>query len=125
MHENEISFLIRKGIFKVFNNLGPGLFESVYVITLTHELMKSDMQVKTEVPVPVIYEGIKFNAGFRIDLLINEKVIIEVKSIENIADIHHKQILTYLRLSNLKPGILVNFNTADISKSIYRKVNNL
>jgi len=75
--------------------------------------------------VPVIYEGIKFNAGFRIDLLINGKVIIEVKSIENIADIHHKQILTYLRLSNLKPGILVNFNTADISKSIYRKVNNL
>lgn len=125
MHENEISFLIRKAIFKVYNTLGPGLFESVYVNALCYELQKQDLIIKTEIPLPMTYEGIKFEAGFRIDLVVNDKVIIEVKSVENLAEVHHKQVLTYLRLSGLKLGLLVNFNTACIKESIYRKVNGL
>jgi GxxExxY protein len=125
MHENDISFLIRKAIFKVYNILGPGLFESVYVLSLVHELQQLGLLVKMEVALPMIYEGLKFEAGFRIDILVNEKVIIEVKSIENLAEVHHKQVLTYLKLSGLRLGILVNFNCNDISKSIFRKVNGL
>lgn len=125
MHENDISFLIRKAIFKVFNTLGPGLFESVYVIALAYEIELLGLTIKMQVALPMVYEGIKFDAGFRIDLLVNDKVIIEVKSIENLVEVHHKQVLTYLRLSGLKLGILVNFNTNDISRSIIRKVNGL
>lgn len=102
MTENEISFLIRKAIFKVYNNLGPGLFESVYE-----------------------KEGIKFEASFRLDILVNNLVIIEVKSTETLAEVYHKQVLTYLKLSGLKLGILVNFNAPNIAESIYRKVNGL
>lgn len=99
MHENEISFLIRKVIFKVYNTLGPGLFESVYVNALCYELQKEGLMIKTEIALPMIYEGIKFEAGFRIDILVNDKVIIEVKSVEKLAEVHHKQVLTYLKLS--------------------------
>ena len=125
MNENDISFLIRKAIFKVYNTLGPGLFESVYVNALLYELEQLGLTVKTEVPLPMMYEGIKFEAGFRIDMLINGLVIVEVKSIENIAEVHHKQVLTYLKLSGLKLGLLVNFNSAKIAESIFRKVNGL
>lgn len=125
MHENDISFLIRKAIFKVYNTLGPGLFESVYIKALSYELQQLNLIVKTEVPLPMVYEGIRFEAGFRIDILINGLVIVEVKSIENLAEVHHKQVLTYLRLSGLKLGLLVNFNSANISESIFRKVNGL
>ena len=125
MQENDISFLIRKAIFKVYNTLGPGLFESVYVTALSYELQQLGLAVKTEVSLPMVYEGIKFEAGFRIDMLVNDLVIVEVKSIENIAEVHHKQTLTYLRLSRLKLGLLVNFNSANIAASIFRKVNDL
>jgi GxxExxY protein len=81
--------------------------------------------VKTEVPLPVVYEEEKLDIGFRLDILVNNLVIIEVKSIEQIAEVHHKVVLTYLKLSGKKLAILVNFNTSDISKSIFRKVNNL
>ncbi len=125
MTENEISYIIRGAIFKVYNNLGPGLLESVYVAALVHELEKEDLQIKTEVPVPVIYDGVSLELGFRIDILVNDLVIIEVKSVESLADVHHKQVLTYLKIYNKKLGILVNFNTDEIVNSIYRKVNNL
>ena len=125
MHENDISFLIRKAVFKVYNSLGPGLFESVYVMALLYELRQLGLTVKNEVPLPVIYEGIKFNAGFRIDILVNDKVIIEVKSLETLAEVHHKQLLTYIKLTGLKLGLLVNFNSSNIAKSIFRKVNEL
>lgn len=125
MHENEISFLVRKAIFKVYNNLGPGLFESVYIATLIFELQNLGLSVAKEVPLPVVYETIKMDAGFRIDLLVENKVVIEVKSIECLAEVHHKQLLTYLKLSGKKLGILVNFNTTNISQSIFRKVNGL
>jgi GxxExxY protein len=125
MNENDISFLVRKAIFKVYNILGPGLYESVYVTALSYELQQLDLSVKTEVPLPMVYEGIKFEAGFRIDILVNDKLIIEVKSVENLAEVHHKQVLTYLKLSGLKLGLLVNFNSPNIADSIFRKVNGL
>lgn len=125
MDENDISYIIRGAIFKVYNTLGPGLLESVYVAALIYELRKADLNVVTEVPLPVIYEGEKLELGFRLDILVNNLVIIEVKSIEQVADVHHKIVLTYLKLSGKKLAILVNFNTDNISESIYRKVNKL
>ncbi len=125
MSENEISFIIRSAIIHVYKKLGPGLFENVYKHILKYELEKRGLLVKAEMPLPVIYENNKFDIGFRLDLLVNDKVIIEIKSVENFNETHHKQVLTYLRLSNLKLGILVNFNTNNILDSIFRKVNNL
>lgn len=125
MHENDISYLVRKAIFKVYNTLGPGLYESVYVTALLYELQKLGLAVRKEVPLPMVYEGIKFEAGFRIDILVNDKVILEIKSIENLAEVHHKQVITYLKLSGLKLALLVNFNSSNIAESIYRKVNGL
>jgi GxxExxY protein len=125
MTENEISYIIRGAIFKVYSTLGPGLLESVYVAALAFELRKAGLIVKTEVPLPAVYEEEKLDLGFRIDILVNNLVIIEVKSIEQLAEVHHKIVLTYLKLSGKKLAILVNFNTADISKSIFRKVNKL
>ena len=125
MTENEISYKIRGCIFEVYNQLGPGLLESVYQHILRYELEKQGLIVKMEVALPVIYDDKLFDIGFRLDLLVNEKVIIEIKSVEKLAEVHHKQVITYLKLSNIKLGILVNFNSDDISKSIYRKVNKL
>ena len=125
MSENEISYIVRSAIIHVYKTLGPGLFENVYKHILKYELEKRGLQVKMEISLPVIYENNKFDIGFRLDLLVNDKVIIEIKSIENFNEMHHKQVLTYLRLSNLKLGILVNFNTANILDSIFRKVNGL
>ena len=123
--ENEISYLIRGAIFKVYSELGPGLLESVYEAVLLFELQKQGLDVKSQVPLPVYYEGNKLEIGFRLDLLVNEKVIIEIKSVEHIAHVHHKQVLTYLKLSNLKLGILVNFTVENIGKGVFRKVNGL
>jgi len=125
MEENDISYCIRGAIFEVYNQLGPGLLESVYQHSLAHELRSNDLGVKTEIPVPVHYKNKKMDLGFRVDLLVANKVLVELKSVENLHDVHHKQVLTYLRLTNLKLGILVNFNTSSIKESIYRKVNNL
>lgn len=125
MEENDISYKIRGAIFKVYNNLGPGLLESVYATALTFELEKENLFVRREVPVPVFYEKIKMEVGFRIDLLVENKVIIEIKSVENLAEVHHKQVLTYLKLTDLKLGILVNFNVESINQGIFRKVNGL
>ena len=123
--ENDISYLIRGAIFKVYNELGPGLLESVYETVLLFELQKQGLEVKSQVPLPVFYEDNKMELGFRLDLLVNNIVLIEIKSVENLAEVHHKQVLTYLKLSNLKLGILVNFNVDNISKGIFRKVNGL
>ncbi|MEO5571986.1 MAG: GxxExxY protein [Bacteroidia bacterium] len=125
MTENEISYIIRGAIFKVFNTLGPGLLESVYVAALVYEIRKARLGVKIEVPVPVFYEEEKLELGFRLDILVEDSVIIEVKSIEHLAEVHHKIVLTYLKLTNKKLAILVNFNSDNIEKSIFRKVNKL
>jgi len=125
MEENDISFKIRGCIFKVYNSLGPGLLESVYEAALLYELLYINLGVESQVPIPVVYNGIKLDLGFRADLIVEKKVIIEIKSVENIAEVHHKQVLTYLKLTGIKLGLLVNFNSEDISHSIYRKVNGL
>jgi len=125
MTENQISYLIRGAIFEVYNELGPGLFESVYQKVLYHELINRGLDVLSEVIVPIYYKTEKIEAGFRIDLLVNKKVLVELKSVETLQKVHHKQILTYLKLTNLKLGILVNFNSNNIATSIHRKVNRL
>lgn len=125
MLENDISYIVRGAVFTVYNKLGPVLYESVYQAILKYELEKTGLEVKSEVPVPVIYDGIKHDLGFRIDLLVNDKVIIELKSVEHLVEVHHKQVITYLKLTGLKLGLLVNFNTDNIANSILRKVNGL
>jgi len=125
MTENDISYKIRGAIFDIYNELGAGLLESVYVAGLEWELLNQGLQVKREVPVPVHYKEVKMDLGFRLDLLVENKVIIEVKSVENLAEVHHKQVLTYLKITKLKLGILVNFNVANIKDGIFRKVNGL
>ncbi|MFD2033322.1 GxxExxY protein [Belliella marina] len=125
MLENDISYKIRGAIYDVYNGLGAGLLESVYVAALEWELIKQGLDVKREVPVPVYYKDVKLDLGFRIDLLVENKVIIEVKSVEKLAEVHHKQILTYLKITELKLGVLVNFNVARINDGIFRKVNGL
>jgi GxxExxY protein len=125
MEENDISFKIRGCIFKVYNTLGPGLLESVYEAALVYELQAMNLLAETQVPIPVVYNEIKLDLGFRADIIVEKRVLIEIKSVENIAEVHHKQVLTYLKLTGIKLGILVNFNSDEISHSIYRKVNGL
>jgi GxxExxY protein len=125
MSENEISYLIRGAIFNVYNKLGPGILESAYEKALIYELKTLGLRVESQVPQQLYYNAVCLDVGYRLDLLIENKVIIEIKSVENLAEVHHKQLLTYLKLSKMRLGILVNFNSDNISKSIFRKVNNL
>jgi GxxExxY protein len=125
MTENEISYKIRGCVYTVYNTLGPGLLESVYEASLAYELKKNGLFVETQVSIPVFYDEIKLDLGFRADLIVEKKVLIEIKSVENLAEVHHKQVLTYLKLTGIKLGILVNFNSEDINQSIFRKVNGL
>ncbi len=125
MSENEISYKIRGAIFKVFNHFGPGLLESAYESALEYELKKQGLTVKRQVNLPIHYDGIALEGGYRIDMVVNNLVIIELKSVEELHEIHHKQVITYLKLSGYRLGILVNFNTLKIEDSIFRKVNNL
>jgi GxxExxY protein len=125
MIENDLSYKIRGSIFNVYNSLGPGLLESVYEAALKYELHKQSVKVASQVAVPVLYDDVKLDLGFRIDLLVEDKVIIEIKSVEMLAPVHHKQVLTYLKLLNKKLGLLVNFNTDDMTRGIVRIVNNL
>lgn len=125
MAENEISKVIVNTAFKIHSQYGPGLFESVYEELLTYELIKEGLQLRTQVPIPLVHETIKLEAGFRADIIVENKVLIEVKSIDSIAPVHQKQVLTYLRLANLKLGLLINFNVALIKDGIQRIANNL
>ncbi len=125
MTENEISYIIRGAIFNVYNKVGPGLLESAYEAALAYELKKEGVNVQTQVGLPFTYEEINLDIGYRLDILVENKVIIEVKSVESLADVHYKQLLTYLKLSDKRLGILVNFNTNEINKSIKRIVNKL
>ncbi|QNS40582.1 GxxExxY protein [Chryseobacterium manosquense] len=122
MTENEISYQIRKAIFNVYNGLGPGLLESIYQKVLIYELEDLGLQVKYEVPFPIVYNDIVFDCNFRIDILVEDSVIIELKSVKNLEDIHYKQLSTYLKLADKRLGILVNFNTVNILDSIKRVV---
>lgn len=123
MTENEISFHVRKSIFDVYNELGPGLLEKVYEKILAFDLQNKGLKVKVQVPIPIKFKELCIDSSFVADIIVEEKVIIEVKSIEEIGNVHHKQLLTYLKLTNLKLGLLVNFNTDYIAKNIFRKIN--
>lgn len=125
MTENDISFDIRGAAFDVHTNLGPGLLESVYEIALAHELRKMGHDVKCQVGLPFVYDDIKLETGYRIDLLVDDLVIVEIKSVDALADVHHKQLLTYLKLSGKKLGLLINFNVSLLKEAIVRIVNNL
>ena len=125
MHENDISFLIRKAAFAVHTELGPGLLESVYETALQFELHQAGLRVKAQVPLPMVYKGIGMDIGFRLDLLVESRVVVEIKSIEAISDVHHMQLLTYLKLSGHKLGLLINFNVSRLKEGIVRKVNGL
>lgn len=125
MHENELSYAIRGAAFKVHTALGPGLLESVYETALAYELSQEGFEIQRQLGVPVVYEEIKMEQGFRMDLIVNNMVIIEIKSVETLLDIHHKQLLTYLKLSERKLGLLINFNSVSLKNSITRIVNGL
>ena len=125
MTENEISFKIRGAILKVYNTLGPGLFESVYESALYYELTKLGLKVERQSEITILYDEIILDLAFRIDLLVEEKVIIEIKSVTDLAPIHFKQVTNYLKLTNKKLGILVNFNTVTILNDIKRIANKM
>jgi GxxExxY protein len=125
MDENDLSYLIRGAAFKVHSALGPGLLESVYEVALSYELKTIGLEVKNQVGIPFVYAEIRFDIGFRLDIIVNDKVIIEIKSVETLQDVHHKQLLTYLKLTNKKLGLLINFNIVSLKYGIVRIVNNL
>lgn len=125
MTENEISKLIVDLCFKMHKQYGPGLFESVYEEIFSYEWSKNGIFFTRQQGIPLVHEDIKMEAGFRADFIIDNKVIIELKSIEALAPVHYKQVLTYLKLTNLKLGLLVNFNVDLIKDGIHRVVNNL
>jgi GxxExxY protein len=122
---NELTYKIRGTIFKVHSSLRPGLLESVNVAALSYELSLLGLSVQTQVGLPVDYNGIILELGFRLDILVENVIIIEVKSAETLHDVHKKQLLTYLKLANKKLGILVNFNVASLKdkESIIRIIN--
>lgn len=125
MNENEISKILVDCCFKVHTGLGPGLLESIYEEVLSYEIIKRGLNLERQKGISVIYDQIKMELGFRADIIVENKVIIELKSIETIAPVHTKQLLTYLKLTGLKLGLLVNFNEALIKDGIKRIVNNL
>lgn len=125
MTENEISKIIFDTALKVHKALGPGLLESAYEECLFYELSKAGLFVEKQKPLPLIYEEVKLEIGYRVDIIVENKVIIEVKSIDALNDVHLAQILTYLKLSGCKLGMLINFNVALIKNGIKRVVNNL
>ncbi|MDA3928535.1 MAG: GxxExxY protein [Prolixibacteraceae bacterium] len=117
---NEISYKIIGAAYKVHSELGPGLLESTYEVCLEYELLNLGFKVERQKALPLVYDKIKLDAGYRIDLLVEDNIILELKSVEEIAPIHKAQIMTYLKLSGLKLGLLMNFNVLDMKKGIKR-----
>ena len=125
MTENQIATIIVDAAFKIHKTLGPGLLESVYQATLNFELQNRGLRVVQQVGLPLQYEGVKLELGFRVDLIVDDKVIIEIKSVEAVVPVHRKQLQTYLRLMDLRLGLLLNFNVELIKDGIQRVVNRL
>jgi len=125
MNENQIAAAVVDAAFKIHTTLGPGLLESIYEVTLEYELRNRGLSVLRQIGLPVYYEGLKLELGYRVDLIIGDKVIIEIKSIEALAPIHKRQLLTYLRLANMRLELLINFNVERIRDGIQRVVNGL
>lgn len=125
MNENEISNAIIGVAIELHKSLGPGLLESAYENALVYDLKIKGFDVKQQVAMPFVYKEVKLDVGYRIDLIVENKVLIEIKSIEELAPVHYSQVLTYLKLSNLKLGLLINFNSKLLKDGIHRIVNNL
>jgi GxxExxY protein len=125
MIENDLSYKIIGAAIELHKTVGPGLLESCYENALAFELREMGLEVKQQVSMPFIYKEVKQDVGYRIDLVVNNKIIIEVKSVEALVPVHYAQTLTYLRLSGLKLGLLINFNTSVLKDGIHRIVNNL
>lgn len=123
--ENELSKIVFNCALKVHQNLGPGLLESAYEECLFYELMKTGLDIQKQKGLPLVYEEVKLDIGYRIDIIIENKLILEIKSVEALNDIHFAQLLTYLKLTNCKLGMLINFNVLLIKNGIKRVVNNL
>jgi GxxExxY protein len=117
---NQITYEIIGAAYKVHSTLGPGLLESAYEVCLEYELLKKGFKVERQKPLPVVYEDVKLDAGYRIDLLVEDDVVVELKAVDEIAPIHQAQIMTYLKLSDRKLGLLMNFNVTDMKKGIKR-----
>jgi GxxExxY protein len=125
MTENEIAKIIVDAALKIHRTLGPGLFESVYEATLAFELERRGLKVVKQLALPVIYEGVRLELGFRVDLIIDDALIVEIKSVEALAPVHRKELETYLRLTGMRLGLLINFNVELIRDGIQRVVNRL
>lgn len=124
MSENEITEIIIGCSIKIHKSIGPGLLESAYEECLFYELSKTNLKIERQKALPLIYEEVKLECGYRADFLIENKVVVELKSIEALADIHLAQVLTYLKLSKCKVGLLINFNVLKLTNGIKRLVNN-
>ena len=125
MTENELSRIVFDCALKVHQSLGPGLLESAYEECLFYELKRIGLSVEKQKPLPLIYEEVKLDVGYRIDIIVENKLIIEIKSVEALNDVHFAQLLTYLKLTNCKLGLLINFNVSLIKNGVKRVVNNL
>jgi len=125
MTENEIAKIVVDCAYKVHSTLGPGLLKHIYEVALRHELKKRNLEADRQVPFPIIYDGIRFDEGFRMDLFVERKVIVEIKSAEEIHPKHKMTVLSYLRLSDKRLALLINFNVAYIKDGITRLVNRL
>ena len=125
MIENDLSQIVIGCAIKVHTTLGPGLLESAYEECLYYELIKEGLKVEKQKALPLIYEEIKLEVGYRLDLIVEDRVIIEIKACEGLNDVHLAQVLTYLKLSNVKLGLLINFNVSRVKDGIKRVVNNL
>ena len=125
MTENELSKIVIGLAIKVHRSLGPGLLESAYREPMFYEINKAGLYVEKEKPMPLIYEEVKLDVGYRIDLLVEGKLVLELKALEALMDIHLAQVLTYLKLSHCKLGLLINFNVTVLKNGIKRVVNNL
>lgn len=123
MTENEIATIVIESSIKVHKNLGPGLLESAYQECLTYEIQKRNILVEKQKPLPLIYDNVKLDLGYRIDIMIENKFIVELKSIDAIHEIHLAQVLTYLKLSNCKLGMIINFNVTLLKHGVKRVIN--
>ncbi|MBW6480724.1 MAG: GxxExxY protein [Bacteroidales bacterium] len=117
---NDLSYQIIGCVYRVHKELGPGLLESTYEVCLEYELTKAGLNTSRQVALPVVYDNIKLDAGYRIDLLVEDKIILELKAVDEVAPIHKAQLMTYLKLSGLKLGLLLNFKVMDMKKGITR-----
>ena len=125
MNENELGKIIIDTAVKVHKKLGPGLLESVYEVVMAYELEKRGLSVVRQKPVPIVYDNIEFDEGFRADIIVENKVLVELKSVESVNKVHKKQVLTYLRLTGFKLGYLLNFGEALMKDGISRIINGM